>query len=70
MAKKKVTKYVNLKDIVIPAGTVFSEGAVETAWSEPPFEHIIGFGPDGCGHFTLSIEDIKAAGSTFTLLKE
>ena len=48
---------VLIKDIIIPAGTVFKTGPKERSFAVPHYECIIGLTKDTCGTFTYCLED-------------
>ena len=69
--KKKEVKFVLLKDIVIPAGSVFSEAPTQTTRSECHFSHIVGLTKDTCGDLVYYInDDDPELRQYFTELKE
>lgn len=51
-----IMKVKLLKDILIPAGTIFEQAPTTVRYSSPHAEYIIGFGDDSCGSLIVPIE--------------
>lgn len=50
---------ITKKDIVIPAGTELKQAPRKTTRNGYHGEHVIGFGDDGTGFFTVDIESAE-----------
>lgn len=58
MAKKKWPQKRLLKDIVIPAGTIFNQAPCKTQrHGDDHFSHVIGLSNDSSGDLTYCIDD-------------
>ena len=55
--KIKEQKFVLLKDVVIPAGSVFTVAPSKTQRSDGHFCHIVGLTKDSAGDFIYYIDD-------------
>jgi hypothetical protein len=49
-----------LKDIVIPAGTIFEPAPKKTRYMSPHAEHLVAFGNDSCGSMIAPIDEDSA----------
>jgi hypothetical protein len=71
MSKKKEIKKVLLKDIIIPAGTIFRQASAVTTRNDDFVSCIIGLSNNTFGELTYDISDDKEIIDTyFTDLKE
>lgn len=61
--------YVLIKDIVIPAGTIFRSAPCQIKRYMPYFDTTIGFGKDETADFSLSEEAIAAFPNYFAPVK-
>jgi len=66
-----MTKKVLLKDIVIPAGTVFDTAPSKTTRDSSHYDCTVGLSQNTCGTFTYCIDDDSQGelGEYFTELK-
>jgi len=72
MAKKE-KKFVLLKDIVIPKGTVLTRAPAVTKRDQHHFGCTVGLSRNTCGDFTYSLDpecDVVEVSDYFTELKE
>lgn len=72
MAKKE-KKFVLLKDIVIPKGTVLTRAAAVTKRDQHHFGCMVGLSKNTCGDFIYSLDpgcDLVEVSDYFTQLKE
>ena len=46
-----------LKDIIIPAGTIFEPAPKVVQYHSPHAEHLVGLGADSCGSLVVPIEE-------------
>lgn len=66
----KEKEIVLLKDIVIPAGTVFrSLNGLSVAYHKDSFEHIFGLTKDSFGSIIYSVEDMEESKEWFAEVK-
>lgn len=57
------------KDIIIPAGTILKSAPIRTVRHGFHGEHVLGFGPDGTGFFTIDEESAQLNPDYFELTK-
>jgi uncharacterized C2H2 Zn-finger protein len=70
MKKQKQKRYVLIKDIVIPAGTVFNQAPVKTERSDCYFQHVVGLSDNTSGDFNYCIDEQEELKEYFVELKE
>ena len=57
MGKRKERKFILLKDITIPKGTVLEQAPAVTERNNEHFDCIVGLSRNTCGEFTYCIDD-------------